>query len=62
MLARPLVVELIDDKHTILVTEFDELTAIGVVRGTDVVHAILLHQQYALLDGTGIGGSTKGTE
>ena len=62
MLTRPLVVELVDDEDAVLVAEADEIAAVGIVRGADMVHAELFHQQDALLDGLGIGGSTEGTE
>ena len=62
MLTRPLVVELVDQQDTVLVAEADEVAAVGVVRGADMVHAELFHQQDALLDGLGIGGSTEGAE
>ena len=45
-----------------LVAQLDELAAVGIVRGADVVDAILLHQLQALLDGTRIGGSTEGSQ
>ena len=62
MLARPLVVELIDNQDAVLVTQFNKLATVGIVAGADVVHAELLHQLDALLDGPRIGGSTKCSE
>ena len=62
VLTRPLVVELVDDEDAVLVAETDEVAAVGIVRGADMVHAELLHQQDALLDGLGVGGRTEGTE
>ena len=59
MLACPLVVELIDDEDAILVAKFDKLAAIGIMTGADVVHAKLLHELQALLNGTWIVGSTE---
>ena len=59
--AIPLVVELVDDEDSIFVAELDELTAIGVVAGADVVHAKLLHELQPLLDGTRIVGGTERT-
>ncbi len=44
MLARPLVVELVDDEDAILVAEFNELTRVGIVRSADMVDAKLLRQ------------------
>ena len=62
MLACPLVIELIDDEDAVLVAKLDELATVGVVRGADMVDAILLHQLQALLDGTRIGGSAEGSQ
>ena len=62
VLVGPLVVQLVDDEDAILVAQFNELSAVGVVAGAYVVDAKLLHQLQALLDGTGIGGSSQRTE
>ena len=58
MLACPFVIELIDDEDTVLIAQLDKLAAVGIVRGTDVVDAILLHQLDTLLDSPWIGGCT----
>ena len=42
-----------------LVAQLNEFSAVGIVRGADMVHAEGFHQQDALLDGPGIGGSTQ---
>ena len=57
MLARPLVVEFVDDQDAVFVAEFNELARIGIVGRADMVDAKLLHQLQAFLDGTRIGGS-----
>ena len=62
MLVGPLVVQLIHDEDTIFVAQFDKLSAVRVVTGAYVVDAELLHQLQALLDGTGVGGSSQCTE
>ena len=62
MLACPFVVKLVDHQEAIFVAQLDELAAVGVVRGTYMVDAELLHQLQALLDGTGIVGCTECTE
>ena len=59
VLVGPLVVQFVDHQHAVLVTQLDELARVGIVRGTDMVDAELLHQLQALLDGTRIGGSTQ---
>ena len=58
VLTCPLVVQLVDHQYTVLVAKFYELTAIGVMTGTYVVDAKLLHQLQAFLDSPRIGGST----
>ena len=62
MLAGPLVVELVYNKHTITVTELNELAAIWIVRGAYVVQSELFHELDTFLHGTRIGSSTKGTQ
>ena len=62
ILCEPLVIELIDDKDAIFVTEAVEVFAIGIVGAADVVEAEVLEQLDALLDGTRIGGGTESTE
>ena len=60
--SRPLVVEFVDDEDAVAVAEADELPAVGVVRGADVVHAELLQEPDALLNGLGIGSGSEGAE
>ena len=59
MLTRPLVVELVDHQDTILVAQFDELPAVGVMTRADMIDAKLLHQLYAFLDGPRIGSRAQ---
>lgn len=62
ILSKPLVVKLIHYQDAILIAEFQEILAIWIMRGADMVHSEFLHQFQSLLDGTRIGGSTQGTE
>ena len=62
MLAGPLVVELVDKQDAVFVAEFDEITAVGIMRGTDVVHAKLLDQFQPFLDGLGVGSRSQSTQ
>ena len=62
ILGEPLVVKLIHHQNAILIAEFQEILAIWIMRGADMVHSEFLHQFQSLLDGTRIGGSTQGTE
>ena len=62
VLLRPFVVEFIDHEDAHLVAQSDEVAAVGIVRGADVVHAKLLQQSDALLDGLGVGGGAECAE
>ena len=59
VLARPLVIQLVDHQHAIFVAQLNEAAAIGVVAGAYVVHAPLLHHHDALLHGAVVGSSTQ---
>ena len=61
MLTRPLVVEFVYYQNAVFVAEADKVAAVGIVRGAYMVHAKLFHQFDALLDGFGVGCSTKST-
>ena len=62
MLTGPLVVEFIHKQNSVFIAKLDEITAVGVVRSADMVHAKLLNQLQALLDSLGVGRSTEGSQ
>ena len=62
MLTGPFVVQLVYYQKAVFVAELHELSTIGIVRRTYMVHAELLHQQQSLLDGSRIGCSAQGTQ
>ena len=62
MLTGPFVVEFIDHQDAILVTQADEVAAIGIVGGADMVHAKLLDEFQAFLDSLWIGCGTECSE
>ena len=52
VLVEPFVVKLVDHQNAVFVTQIHKAFAIGVVRGTDMVHAERFQQLNAFLDGT----------
>ena len=52
VLVEPFVVKLVDHQNAVFVTQIHEAFAVGVVRGTDMVHAERFQQLNAFLDGT----------
>ena len=59
ILRQPLVVEFVHHEDAQPVAQFEEVLAIGIVGGADVVEAERLHHLQPLLDGTGIGCRTE---
>ena len=59
VLTCPFVVQFVNNQYAVAVAKFDELAAIRVMGSAYVVHAVLLHQLEALLDGSGKGGSPQ---
>ena len=62
ILSKPFVVKFIHHQDAILIAELQEILAVWIMRGADMVHAEFLHQFQPLLDGTRISSSTQGTE
>ena len=61
MLLGPFVVQFVHNQYAVFVAESDEVAAVWIVRGTNMVHSELLHQLDALLNSLGIGRCTEGS-